>query len=112
MVNKALFVDIPIACTLEAGAARKQLRAWQVLVSEAVERSVRVDPTRTELVLRSDFGGLCALAHLAQLETRCCAFFRFTFEVTAANFVLVAEVPADASSLLQTFFDDITAEIQ
>ena len=109
--NRVAFVSIPIACTLDDDAARVQLSEWQVLVTDAVERFVRVTPTRTELVLRSDFEGLSALAHLTQLETRCCAFFRFTFEVNATNIVLAVEVPADASSVLQSFIEEITVGI-
>jgi hypothetical protein len=105
-------VDIPIACTLDGAGARAQLREWQVLVTESVERCVRVSPTRTELALRSDVDRLSELAHLTQLETRCCAFFRFTIEVNATNFVLAVEAPVEASSVLQSFIDEITVGIQ
>jgi hypothetical protein len=104
-------VSIPIACTLDGAAARAQLNEWRFLVTDAVERCVRVSPTRTELVLRSDVDGLSALAHLTQLETRCCAFFRFTFEVNATNFVLTIEVPTEASPVLQSFVDEISVGI-
>jgi len=104
-------VSIPIACTLDAAAARTQLHEWRRLVTDAVERCVRVSPTRTDLVLRSDFVDLSPLAHLTQLETRCCAFFRFTFEVHASNFVLTVEVPTEASPVLQSFIDEITVAI-
>lgn len=57
-------------------------------------------------MLRDDVKDLGRLANLAQLETRCCAFFRFTFEVTATNFVLVVRVPPGASSLLAAFLDE------
>lgn len=95
-----------------APSARAQLSEWRVLVTDAVERCVRVAPTRTQLVLRSDFDGLSALALLTQLETRGCAIFRFTFEVTATNIVLAVEVPAEASPVRQSFIDEITVGIE
>ncbi len=62
-------------------------------------------------MLRDGIGELSTLANLAQLETRCCAFFRFTFEVAATKFVLVVEVPSDASVLLASFLDEICAAL-
>lgn len=111
IANSVPLVDIPIACSLDGAAARGQLHDWQVLVADAVERSVRVSPTRTELVLRSTFDDLSSLSHLMELETGCCAFFRFTVELSAPNTVLVVEVPLEASSVLQSFIDEITVAI-
>jgi hypothetical protein len=105
-------VNIPIACTLSDAAARVQVADWQLLVHDAVQRCVRVSPTRTELVLYPFFDDLSALATMMQLETRCCAFFRFAFEVTANEFVLSVEVPVEASAVLASFIDEITAGMQ
>jgi len=96
--------------TLDA-AARAWLSEWPVPVTDAVERRARVTSIKTELVLRSDFEGPNTLVRLTQLETRRCAFFRCTFEVTAANFVLGVDSAAEASPVLRSFIDEITVGI-
>ncbi len=98
----------PIACTLDAGAARAQVAEWRLLMARALEHSDRVSPTRNELVLKPSFEDLGALANLMQREARCCTFFRFTLEMTATRCLLSVEVPEEASSLLTTFVDDVT----
>jgi hypothetical protein len=104
-------VAIPVACSLDHGAARAQMQSWRDLVARSIERCDRVTPTRTELLIRSDVTDISALAQLAQLETRCCPFFRFTLEVRATNFVLTIEVPEDAALVLGTFSEEITVGI-
>lgn len=104
-------MTIPIACALNATNARAQVRAWRDVVTSGVEHCVRVSPTRSELTVRAGNESLNALADLAQLETRCCPFFHFSFDVGAERVVLVIEVPDDAASVLASFVDEITAGI-
>jgi hypothetical protein len=94
---------------LDEAAARVQVADWQLLVRDTVQRCVRVSATRAELVLYPNFDDVSRLAKMMQLETRCCAFFRFALEVTADEFIVTVEVPDDASSVLASFIDAITA---
>jgi hypothetical protein len=96
-------VEPPIACTLEAGAARAQLAEWRGLLAGAVARRNRVATGRLELVLSSGFDQVDALVRLAQRETTCCTFFSFSLAVTAVGLTLVIEVPHGAESVLDAF---------
>lgn len=92
-------MDIPIACSLPSAEARSQLGEWREVLAGAVDRSERVAPTRLELGLLagSDIG---PVIDLAQRESACCPFFRFTVEITAGRLVLVVEVPDEAAEAL------------
>jgi len=96
-------VPTPIACTLEAGAARAQLDAWRDLLAGAVEGRHRVSTGRLELVLSSDFDQVDALVRLAQRETACCAFFTFSVTIRAEALTLVVEAPDEAGAILDDF---------
>ena len=92
-------VEIPIACSLQPASARSQLGEWRELLARVVDGSERVTPTRLELSLLagSDIG---PVIDLAQRETACCPFFRFSVEITAERLALVVEVPDDATVAL------------
>jgi hypothetical protein len=96
-------VEAPIACTLEAGAARAQLDAWRDLLAGAIDRRNRVATGRLELALASDFDQVDALVRLAQQETTCCAFFAFSVVIGAEALTLVIEAPDDAAAVLDDF---------
>jgi hypothetical protein len=94
-------VDVPLACSLEAPAARAQLDEWGVLLAETVTAMERPAPTSVHMTLRTDDpSSLGELLALARRETLCCPFFRFRLEVTAEATTFTAEVPAEAASLL------------
>lgn len=93
-------VAIPIACTLEAVAARAQVDEWRATLAGAVARAERVSPDRLALRLHADLPELHALALLAQREKACCDFFRFSFEVEADAVTFVVGVPTDAVAIL------------
>jgi hypothetical protein len=96
-------MQTPIACTLEAGAARAQLDEWRDLLADTVERRHRVSTGRLELVLSSGFDQVDALVRLAQRETACCAFFTFSVAIRAEALILVIEAPDDAEAILDDF---------
>ncbi len=96
-------MQIPIACKLEAGAARAQLDEWRELLAGAVERRHRVSTGRLELVLSSGFDQVDALVRLAQRETACCAFFTFSIAIRAESLILAIEAPDDAEAILDDF---------
>jgi hypothetical protein len=100
-------VEKPIACTLEAGAARAQLDAWQELLAGTIERRDRVATGRLELVLSSGFDQVDALVRLAQRETTCCAFFTFSVAISAEALTLVIEAPDDAAAVLDDFANTV-----
>jgi hypothetical protein len=96
-------VQIPIACTLEAEAARAQLDEWRALLVGAVERRHRVSIGRLELVLASGFDQVDALVRLAQRETACCAFFTFSIAIGSEALTLVIQAPDGSESILDEF---------
>lgn len=91
-------MKIPIACSLEAGAAKSQLGEWRELL-DRVDLRDRVSPTRLEL------GPLCHsdiedVVHLAQREAACCPFFTFKIEIGHDRLALAIEVPDEAVEVL------------
>lgn len=93
-----LDVQIPIACSLEPGAAVAQLGEWRELLGR-VDHRERVSPNRLELSLLSD-SDIGRVVHLAQREIACCPFFTFTLEIRLERLILAIEVPNDAVEVL------------
>jgi hypothetical protein len=96
-------VDVPIACSLTAPAARSQLDEWRTLLATASVAAERVSPTRLSLRLRDDPGQVPPVVSLAQREKACCPFFDFTLEIEADRVTLHISVPADATEILDGF---------
>ena len=96
-------MEIPLACSLDAAHARAQLGEWKELLSRTVTDTFRAAPGRLELTLRRELHDVSALVELAQREKACCPFFEFTLAIEATHVTLVAEVPEDASSILDEF---------
>jgi hypothetical protein len=96
-------VEIPIACTLESGAAQQRVDRWRQVFSVAVARTERVTPGRLSCGLKADLADLQALVFLAQEEKACCPFFSFSLEIEADSLTLVVEVPDDAVTVLDQF---------
>lgn len=92
-------MQIPIACSLEADAARSQIGEWQDLVRRVVDGSTRVSPNRLELDLLPN-ADIEPVISLAQREVACCSFFTFTVRVLTQRLVLVVEVPDGAEGIL------------
>jgi hypothetical protein len=96
-------MEIPIACTLEATAARQRVDQWRELLSGAVTHAERVAPGRLSCELNGDLADLRALALLAREEKACCGFFNFSFQVEVDAVTMVVAVPDDAASILDQF---------
>lgn len=97
-VDTLLNVKIPIACSLEAGAAKRQLGEWRQLLGR-VDHRHRVSPTRLELgpLSRSEIEDV---VQLAQREAACCPFFTFMIEIGHERLILAVEVPDEAVEVL------------
>jgi hypothetical protein len=96
-------MEIPIACSLSAVAARSQLDEWRDLLEASVARTDRLSPTELSFRLNDDLTQLAALVQLAQREKACCPFFRFVIRIDADAIVLHVSVPEDAVSVLDGF---------
>lgn len=96
-------VDVPIACSLAAPAARSQLDEWRALLATASVAAERVSPARLSLRLRDDLDQVGTVISLAQREKACCPFFDFTIEIEADRVTLHISVPADAAGILDSF---------
>jgi hypothetical protein len=96
-------VEIPIACTLETGAAQQRVDRWRQVLSVAVARTERVTPDRLSCGLKADLADLQALVILAQEEKACCPFFSFSLEIEADSLTLLVGVPDEAVTVLDQF---------
>jgi hypothetical protein len=96
-------MDTPIACTLEASAARQRVDQWRQVLTRAVAHVERVAPDRLACELKPDLADLRALTLLAQREKACCRFFTFSFAVEADTVTMVVGVPHDAVTILDEF---------
>lgn len=98
VANRLLCVKIPVACSLDARAAKAQLDEWRGLLGRVVHRQ-RVSPTRLELSPLRD-SDLVDIVQLAQREVACCPFFTFVIEIKHERLLLAIEVPTDAIEVL------------
>ena len=96
-------VDVPIAWSLTAPAARSQLDEWRTLLATASVAAERVSPARLSLRLRDDLDQVKPIISLAQREKACCPFFDFTIEIDADRVTLHISVPAEAAGILDSF---------
>jgi hypothetical protein len=95
-------VDVPIACSLSAGAAGDRVREWRTFLSgSVVSTERRGNVLRLGLVV-SD-GVLGNAADLAAREKACCPFFDFAIEIEPGARTLRVEVPEEASQALDDF---------
>ena len=95
-------VDVPIACTLEAGAMPTRLADWDAILATA-RRRVALGETG----LRVEFGADVDVAELARLvvaEQRCCAFFSFALTVDGRGIGLEIVAPEGAARILADLF--------
>ena len=94
--------EVPIACTLDTGAARAQLDEWRSVLSAAVLSTHRENPSTTRMELAPD-SDLAPIVALARREVECCSFFRFAIEIDARTNTLIVSVPPDAAPILDAF---------
>ncbi|MGI8491155.1 MAG: hypothetical protein ACR2KC_00120 [Acidimicrobiales bacterium] len=94
---------IPIACQLEASAAKAQLGEWSELFASSVGGVERVSDTELRASLYPDLRGVDALVALAQREKACCGFFDFWLDIAAEGVSLQVSVPEEAVPILDDF---------
>jgi hypothetical protein len=94
---------VPIACTLDASAARSQVEEWRTVIGRAVAEVERSSPTKLTMTLREDLVGLTDLVQLAQREKACCGFFEFDLTLDADRARFLVCVPEDATEVLDEF---------
>jgi hypothetical protein len=96
-------VQVPIACTLAAGAATERVEEWRAALRTSVTAATRTAPGRVELRLAEGPSAAGQLVDLARREKACCGFFTFAVHIDAEGATMVVEVPDDAAGLLDAF---------
>ncbi len=94
--------DVPIACTLAAGAMPDRLADWTHVLDAAQERSRTADGR-----LRIEFGDAVDVAELVRLveaEQRCCAFFAFAITIDQRGTALEVGAPSAADDVVTSLF--------
>jgi hypothetical protein len=95
-------IPVPVACTLEPGAAVDRVGEWQSFLADRIDAVEHTGPA-ARLRLRAGDDILLAAVDLAQREKACCGFFRFAVELEADCRWLRIEVPPDAAGVLDQF---------
>lgn len=94
--------DVPIACTLDAGAMPARLTEWRAVLDRARARISGADGS-----LRVEFADDLALSELAALvaaEQQCCAFFSFAITVDHRGVALEVRAPDGADDIVASMF--------
>jgi hypothetical protein len=98
------FVQIPIACTLDAADRAGRGAEWRAFQREVVVERERVSNERLRLRLDPDLEGAVPRAvDLARREKACCGFFEFSLVILAGATWLEVVVPTEASDILDEF---------
>ncbi len=93
--------EVPIACTLEAGAMTDRLAVWSTALDHATARTPLADGVRVEFDAELD---TAELARLVAVEQQCCAFFSFALTVDQRGVGLEVSAPEDAAAIVTTLF--------
>lgn len=88
--------ELPIACTLDAGAAADRLGRWEAL-SERAGRTVRREADRIVAAYPAGTAAREELDALVAAERRCCAFARW--EIVSDDGHLLLNIIATARGL-------------
>jgi hypothetical protein len=93
----------PDACTLPSVEQPLRVAEFDTLFAESLAGAVLVTDTHARLELTGrDLVALAARAQdLAERETSCCSFFRFSLESTDTCVTLDVRVPAERVEVLQ-----------
>ena len=91
--------QLPIACTLEGGAAKERVGRWvAILDSHRTDR--QLDGDTLTLRFRRDAGAVRELAELVVAERDCCGFVDWQLDVEPAELVLrISGEPAALGAL-------------
>ena len=96
-------MQLPVACTLEDGAAKERVGRWQViLASHRIDRQLSSD-TLT-LRFRRDAWAEHELAELVVAERECCAFVDWRLDVDVDD--LVVRISGEPHALAALNFPD------
>ncbi len=93
-------MDAPIACTLTASEADRQLGEWQEVLGRTVTGVARTGPGELRFALGSRLDDLATVVELAQREKACCQFFEFSLEIGSDELCLVVRAPDEAAPIL------------
>ncbi|HWF16243.1 MAG TPA: hypothetical protein VG244_08705 [Acidimicrobiales bacterium] len=99
--------EVPIACSLDAGALTDRFDEWRALVASSVT-SLVAEPTVLHLVLDPTDAALVAAVALAQREVQCCPFFGVAVLIGADHRTLSLSVPDGAEEAMATFVAALT----
>lgn len=96
-------MQVPIACTLSAGAVADRTGEWRRFFAMSVESAQMEPEGRLRLRLKQSHEVLPAAVDLVQREIECCAFFEFSIVVHSDASWLVLGVPPEAKRILHDF---------
>lgn len=95
--------EVPIACTLDAGALPGRLEDWRVLLASVARR----EPSAAGVRLVFDSAApIAEIARLAAAEQDCCRFFGFALTIDGRGTALEITAPAEALDLLTAVFGE------
>lgn len=95
---------IPVACTLEGGAARERAAAWEAVIGAAL-REREATPTGVRLTFAPDHAATHTLVDLVAGERDCCGWASWTLTTTGAATVVEATTGGGQAAALQAMFD-------
>ena len=93
--------EVPIACTLGAGAMTTRLAEWNALLQGVTACDALDDGLRLRFAPGSD---VTEIARLAAAEQGCCRFFDFALVIDGHGVALDVHAPADAQPVLTALF--------
>jgi hypothetical protein len=94
--------ELPLACSLDAGALAERRGRWEAVSSRALADRSRVDGG-VRLRYRAEPGIADELRELVRLEGECCAFLSFSLHEEGGFVVLDVGGPPEAASLVDEF---------
>ena len=102
---------VPVeACTLPTADQPLRVAEWDSLFAGSLRAVERPDAIRARLVLSGDESLIARVQELADAETACCSFFRFTVTpLGKGDVVLDIEVPPARSDVLSALLERAAA---
>lgn len=95
---------LPVACTLEGGAARERVGAWQAVLGAAL-RQREATPDGVRLTFAPDHSTSHTLLDLVAAERDCCGWASWTLTTTGTATVVEATTGSGQAAALQAMFD-------
>ncbi len=104
-------VQVPVACTLDAGDLPERYAEWRAFFRSSVVTS-ESGATSVRWLIKPSAATMLAAVSLAQREKQCCAFFDFAIAIEAEQRWLSITVPPEAEETLTTFMDTLRSETE